>query len=203
MWDRMTSQLRRPAVLAALTAAAVAVLVVVVLVAFATSDPGATETSKPSAASSSTPTGSPMPSTTPTPTETAAAEAAPTTDTPAAQPGAAPAPAPAPAEDPPGVIAMNPGPLAGCGEYPSGQTIYRNFSWGAREGNTVDIYVAYTETSVQATGGFFSMGSGLAANGSVDIPRTCPNGEGLMPMVTVKVVASNSQGSATAYYWGI
>ncbi len=98
---------------------------------------------------------------------------------------------------------MNPGPIDSCGEYPTGQTIYRTFSWGAREGNTVDIYYAYTETDVQATSGFTLLGSGLPTNGSVQIARSCPNGQGTYPLVTVKVVANNANGSSTAYYWGI
>ena len=98
---------------------------------------------------------------------------------------------------------MNPGPSTGCGENPSGQTIYLSFSWGARDGNTVDIYYALTDTGVQASSGFILAGSGLAATGSVQIPRTCPNGAGPLPYLTVKVVATNASGSAAAYYSGL
>ena len=98
---------------------------------------------------------------------------------------------------------MGPGPSTGCGEYPTGQMTYRKFTWGARDGNTVDIYYALTDIDAKATGGFMLLGSGLAATGSVQIPRRCPNGEGPLPYVTVKLVAKNSLGSATAYYWGL
>jgi hypothetical protein len=153
----------------------------------------------------------------PTPSVTMRPDAAqetqpPTPEKPAAPPAPAP-PAPAPpapkpaAPQPdiydPAIITMNPGPSTGCGEYPSGQTTYLTFTWGARDGNTVDVFYALTDTDVQASGGFILLGSDLPAAGSVKIPRTCPNGPGHRPYLTVKLVAKNSLGSATAFYWGL
>ena len=63
---------------------------------------------------------------------------------------------------------MNLGPTTDCGEYPSGQTIYLTFMWGARDGNSVDIYYALTDTEVQASSGFMLLGSG-----SGDEPAQC------------------------------
>lgn len=98
---------------------------------------------------------------------------------------------------------MNPGPFVGCGEFPSGQTVYMSFSWQARANNTVDISYAYTETDVQASSGYTLLGSGLPTAGTVQIPRVCPNGAGTLPYLSVKVVANASGGSATAFYWGL
>ena len=98
---------------------------------------------------------------------------------------------------------MNPGPPSSCGEYPSGQTIYRSFSWTAREGNTVDVYYAYTDADVQATSGFVLLGSGMPPTGTVQLSRVCPNGAGTIQLITVKVVANTTAGSATAFWWGL
>lgn len=98
---------------------------------------------------------------------------------------------------------MNPGVSTDCGPTPSGQTVYVSFDWTAREGNTVDIYYAYTEADVQATSGFVLLGSGLPTSGAIQLPRTCPNGEGPLPRITVKAVANNALGSAAAYWWGL
>ncbi|MFD4422023.1 hypothetical protein ACFWN7_11040 [Agromyces sp. NPDC058484] len=103
----------------------------------------------------------------------------------------------------PGIIGMWPGEYASCGEYPSGQVVTRDFAWEAREGNTVDIYYAYTDGDYQATGGFMLLVSGGGTSGSVSIPRTCPVGPGPISLITVKAVANNANGSAAAYYWGL
>jgi hypothetical protein len=108
----------------------------------------------------------------------------------------------APQEDP-GIIGMYPGGRGSCGEDPTGQVITVGFGWEAREGNTVDIYYAYTDGDYQATGGFMLLASGQGSSGSVSIPVTCPVGPGPISLVTVKAVASNSAGSAAAYYWGL
>jgi hypothetical protein len=159
--------------------------------------PSSEPTRKPTPAPSPSGSASPTPDPTPVaPQEPVPAEAAP-------QAPSAPKPAPAPVVELPAVIAMSPGAAENCGEFPSGQTVYVGFSWGARDGNLVDVYYAYTEGDVQATSGFVLHGAGLATTGSVQIPRTCPNGVGGLPRVTVKIVAHNAAGSATAYYWGL
>jgi hypothetical protein len=142
---------------------------------------------------------------TPTPSATPTSDAAPVPAEPApAQPVAPQQPAAPQPNIEPGVIGMAPGASTGCGEYPSGQTVYLAFGWTARQSNTVDISYALTDADVQASGGFTSLGTGLPETGSVQIPRTCPNGEGALPYITVKVVANSpTGGSATAYYWGL
>ena len=197
------SLLGKPFVLVAVAAVAIlataGILIVPVLVAGPTDSATVAE---PLDAVTPTPTTTRPPLPTPTPSATAAADAAPAPPPPAT--GDAPAaPPPQPVGELPGIIAMNPGPFTGCGEYPTGQQAYLTFTWTAREGNTVDVYYAYTETDVQATSGFVLLGSGMATSGSVQIARTCPNGEGPMPLVTVKLVANNAYGSAAAYWWGI
>jgi hypothetical protein len=158
--------------------------------------PSATPASSPSTQLRPTPTPSatPTPDTAPAPVEPAPAQpAAPQQPTAPQQPAIEP-----------GVIGMAPGAYNGCGEYPSGQTVYLAFGWTARQSNTVDIYYALTDADVQASGGFTSLGTGLPETGSVQIPRTCPNGAGVLPYITVKVVANSpTGGSATAYYWGL
>ena len=213
-WIRSRNGL--PIVLVALTVFAILTTAVLLVVpelnggrtdaATVAESPGAA-TPTPTHADASQPT---PPTPTPTPSTTAVPDAAPAVPPPPA-PGQAPAPQPAPPfpglpdpyHDLPAIIAMNLGPTTDCGEYPSGQTIYLTFIWGAREGNTVDIYYALTATEVQASSGFILLGSGLATNGSVQIPRTCPNGEGGLLRLTIKAVANNANGSATAYYWGL
>ncbi|MBT2517830.1 hypothetical protein J7E29_10325 [Streptomyces sp. ISL-90] len=81
--------------------------------------------------------------------------------------------------------------------------IMRYFHWEAREGNTVDVFYALTDTDAQATGGFTQIASRQGPSGSVGIPKTCPVGPGPLPYITVKAVASNANGSATSYYWGL
>lgn len=103
----------------------------------------------------------------------------------------------------PGIIGMEPGGRGSCGENPTGQVVTVGFSWQAREGNTVEISYAYTDGDYQATGGFMLLASGLGSSGSVSIPVTCPVGPGPHTFVTVKAVASNTKGSAAAYYWGL
>ena len=103
----------------------------------------------------------------------------------------------------PGIIGMYPGGRGSCGEDPTGQVVTLEFGWEAYEGNTVDISYAYTDGDYQATGGFILLASGLGSSGSVSIPVTCPVGPGPIPYVTVKAVASNPNGSAAAYYWGL
>jgi hypothetical protein len=156
------------------------------------------------ASPTSSPSDEARPTPTPTPSATPTRDAEPAPAEPA--PGQPAAPPPPPSPKPPiepGVIGMEPGSY-GCGEYPTGQTVYMSFAWTARKGNTVDIYYALTDTDIKASGGFTSLGSRLAASGSVQIPRVCPNGAGPIQYVTVKVVAkSPTGGSATAFYWGI
>lgn len=108
-----------------------------------------------------------------------------------------------PPQEDPGIIGMYPGGRGSCGENPTGQVVTVGFGWEAREGNTVDIYYAYTDGDYQATGGFMLLASGQGSSGSVSIPVTCPVGPGPISLVTVKAVASNSAGSAAAYYWGL
>lgn len=104
----------------------------------------------------------------------------------------------------PAIISMWPAePFEYCGENPEGQVIVLDFHWGAREGNTVDIFYALTDTDAQATGGFSTAASSQGSSGSVGIPRTCPVGSGTLQYLTIKLVASNANGSATAYYWGL
>jgi hypothetical protein len=102
----------------------------------------------------------------------------------------------------PAIIGMEPGERGSCGENPTGQVVTRDFSWQAREGNTVEIYYALTDSHVQATGGFTFLASG-GSSGTVSIPVACPVGPGPTSYITVKVVASNPLGSAAAYYWGL
>ncbi len=147
-------------------------------------------------------TGTPRP--TPTPSTTIAPDASAPPEQSAA--GEPPAPQPAPPQtdgELPAIIGMDLGPSTGCGADPTGQTDYLTFSWGARDGNTVDVYYALTDTDVQASSGFILLGSSLATNGSVQIPRTCPNGTEPPPYLTIKVVANNAYGSAAAFYWGL
>ncbi|GAA4064640.1 hypothetical protein [Agromyces indicus] len=103
----------------------------------------------------------------------------------------------------PGIIGMEPGARGSCGENPTGQVVTLGFGWQAREGNTVAISYAYTDGDYQATGGFILLASGLGPSGSVSIPVPCPVGPGPHTFVTVKAVASNANGSAAAYYWGL
>lgn len=103
----------------------------------------------------------------------------------------------------PGIIGMYPGGRGSCGKDPTGQVVTVGFGWDARQGNTVDIYYAYTDGDYQATGGFTLLASGQGSSGSVSIPVTCPVGTGPISYVTVKAVASNANGSAAAYYWGL
>ena len=105
----------------------------------------------------------------------------------------------------PGIIGMTPGERRSCGEYPNGQVVTREFGWDAREGNTVDIYYAYTDGDYQATGDFWLLASGRGSSGSVSIPVTCPNAAapGSVSYITVKAVAINENGSAASYYWGL
>ena len=195
----------RAAALIALTVVAVAITATAVIPQLAATDADMAVVAQTPTASNTKP--SAPASAVPTPTSTAETDVAPADPTPpqpAAPPAPAPAPAPAqPATVAPGIIAMNPGAAQDCGETPHGQTVYRTFDWTARDGNTVDIYYAYTETDVQATSGFVLLSSGLPTSGSVQIPRSCPNGEGILLRITVKAVANNASGSATAYYWGL
>ena len=173
----------------------------VVIPALAASRSDTAPADEPLDVAAATPTATETPTPTPTPTPPPVPEVVAAPEAPAP---AAPQPAPAPQTyDLPGVINMNPGPWVSCGENPTGQTTYLTFSWGARDGNTVDLYYAYTDGDYQATSGFILYGSGLATNGTAQIPRPCPNGPGASPAITVKVVANNPAGSATAYYWGI
>ena len=103
----------------------------------------------------------------------------------------------------PGIIGMFPGERGSCGENPTGQVVTLDFGWDAREGNTVDIYYAYTDGDYLATGGFMLLASGLGSSGSVSIPVTCPVGPGPTSLITVRAVAINENGSAAAHYWGL
>jgi hypothetical protein len=193
----------RPLALVAVGVAAVLTIAVVVglLSSINTGGPEDVASSFESSATP-TPTGTPRPTPTPTPTPTDTVIADP--ETPESTAPTAPDPS---AESPliePGVIGMSAGPTEGCGEFPSGQTQYLSFSYVANDGNSVDISYAYTDADVQATSGFVLLGSGLPSSGTVSIPRTCPtDATGVFPLITVRVVASTAQGSATAYYSGI
>jgi hypothetical protein len=185
--------------------AAVAMLAMVLLVIPALVGNGAEP--QPVAESPAAATPSPTPSDqlrpTPTPSATPVPDAAPAPAEPAPGQPAAPPQPPAPQPIEPGVIGMDVGSFNGCGEFPSGQTVYMSFGWTARQGNTVDVSYALTDTSARASGGFISLGSGLGVTGWVDVPRTCPNGAGPLPYITVKFVANSpTGGSATAYMWG-
>lgn len=147
-------------------------------------------------------TGTPRPTRTPSPTTAPDSSPPPETSAAGEQPAPQPAP-PQPDGELPAIIAMDLGPSTGCGADPTGQTDYLTFSWGAREGNTVDVYYALTDTDVQASSGYILLGSGLATTGSVQIPRMCTNGDAPLPYLTIKVVANNAYGSAAAYYWGL
>lgn len=103
----------------------------------------------------------------------------------------------------PGITGMQPGERGSCGESPNGQVVTMSFRWQAREGNTVDIYYALTDGDYQATSGFSQIVSGGGESGSVDIPVTCPVGSGPYTYITVKAVASNPNGSAAAFFWGL
>ncbi|UOQ90318.1 hypothetical protein MUN74_05190 [Agromyces endophyticus] len=103
----------------------------------------------------------------------------------------------------PAILGMEPGERGDCGENPTGQVVTMDMSWQAREGDTVDIYYALTESPDRATGGFTQLVSGGAESGSVTIPITCPVGSGPGLSLTVKAVARNPNGSADAYYWGL
>ena len=98
---------------------------------------------------------------------------------------------------------MYPGERQDCGEYPMGQVVTLDFGWEAREGNTVDIYFALTDGDYQATGDFWLIVSGGGTSGSVSIPVKCPVMPGPYSYITVKAVASNPNGSAVSYYWGL
>lgn len=193
--------------LVAVVALAVIVIGVTALLLLSPMLAGAHTSVDPVSDSSSTPTPTPSLSNAPRPTPSASPTVAHDAALPpgAAVPQAptAPKPAPAPVGEPPAIISMNPAPFESCGEFPSGQTVHVGLSWGARDGNTVDIYYAYTDGDYQATSGFVLHSSGLPTTGSVQIPRTCPNGEGALPRVTIKLVANNSIGSGTSYYWGL
>ncbi|WP_394553800.1 hypothetical protein ACDF64_05085 [Agromyces sp. MMS24-JH15] len=108
-------------------------------------------------------------------------------------------PAPEPA------VWLSPGPSPNCGEFPTGQVVELVMSWTAREGNTVDMSYALTDSPVQATSGFIPIVSGGGPSGSVAIPRTCPVGPGPLPYLTVRAVASIG-GVTTTFpymYWGL
>ncbi len=181
-------------------------LAVGILVTIGAGDAGdVTQTSERSAAPtpSATPRPPATPTSTPTSTPSSSDAVSPDPETAPAAPVAPAPPAPPPASEP-GIIGMAPGPIEGCGEFPSGQPRNLSFSYTANKGNTVDIFYAYTSTDVPATGGFILLGSGLPSSGSVTIPRTCPtDASGFFPLITVKVVANSPLGSATAFFSGI
>jgi hypothetical protein len=102
----------------------------------------------------------------------------------------------------PGIIGMYPGERGSCGENPTGQTVWLDFGWQAREGNTVEIFYALTDGDYQASGGYSLVASG-GSSGTASIPVTCPVGPGPWSYVSVRAVASNAYGSATAFYWGL
>ncbi|MGH3704966.1 MAG: hypothetical protein ACRDT9_10085, partial [Agromyces sp.] len=104
--------------------------------------------------------------------------------------------------DAPAIIGMSPGERGSCGENPTGQTVWLDFGWRAREGNTVEIFYALTDGDYQASGGYSLIASG-GSSGTASIPVTCPVGLGPASFVTVKAVASNPHGSAAAFYWGL
>ena len=134
----------RSRALVALSALAILTVVALLVAGAVTSDVGvATSATGPTDAATAEPSApaTTRPTPTPTPTLTEAAQAEPAEPAQPDAPAAA-APAPAPVLLDPGIIAMEPGPGENCGEFPSGQTIYRSFSWSAREGNTVDVYYA-------------------------------------------------------------
>ena len=89
----------------------------------------------------------------------------------------------------PGSSGCSPGERESCGENPTGQVVTLDFGWVAREGNTVEIFYALTDSSAQATGGFTFLASGGGSSGTVSIPVTCPVGSGLYSYITVKAVA--------------
>ncbi|MEF3402415.1 hypothetical protein [Agromyces sp. CCNWLW203] len=104
--------------------------------------------------------------------------------------------------DSPGIIGMHPGERGSCGENPTGQTVWLDFGWQAREGNTVEIFYALTDGDYQASGGYSLIASG-GSSGTASIPVPCPVGPGPWSYVSVRAVASNAQGSAAAHYWGL
>ena len=79
----------------------------------------------------------------------------------------------------------------------------RTLTLKGRDGNTVDVYYALTDTAELATDGFIPIGAGLTAAGTLRVPRPCPQGDGPLPFVTVKVVANGATASLSAYYWGL
>jgi hypothetical protein len=191
--------------LAAVAALAMLTMVLVVMPGLVGNgaDPQPVAESPAAATPSPTPSDEPRPTPTSTPTANSSLDPAPAPAEPAPGQPAAPPKPPAPQPIEPGVIGMDVGSFNGCGEFPSGQTVYMSFGWTARQGNTVDVSYALTDTSARASGGFISLGSGLGVTGWVDVPRTCPNGAGPLPYITVKFVANSpTGGSATAYMWG-
>jgi hypothetical protein len=192
----------RAIVLTVVAAVAMLTMVLVVIPALVGNNADPQPVAESAAAATPTPTPTDQ-SPTPTPSATPAPDAAPAPAEPAPGQPAAPPQPPAPQPIEPGVIGMDAGPANGCGEFPSGQTVYMSFGWTARQGNTVDVSYALTDTPARASSGFISLGSGLGVTGWVDVPRTCPNGAGSLPYITVKIVANSpTGGSATAYMWG-
>jgi hypothetical protein len=189
--------------LAAVAALAMLAMVLVVIPGLVGNGAEPQPVAESPAAATPTPTPSDQLRPTPTPSATPVPDAAPAPAEPAPGQPAAPPKPPAPQPIEPGIIGMDVGSFNGCGEFPSGQTVYMSFGWTARQGNTVDVSYALTDTSARASGGFISLGSGLGVTGWVDVPRTCPNGAGPLPYITVKFVANSpTGGSATAYMWG-
>jgi hypothetical protein len=193
----------RAIALAAVAALAMLTVVLVVIPGLVGNGAEPQPVAESPAAATPSPTPSDQLRPTPTPSATPVPDAAPAPAEPAPGQPAAPPKPPAPQPIEPGVIGMDVGSFNGCGEFPSGQTVYMSFGWTARQGNTVDVSYALTDTSARASGGFISLGSGLGVTGWVDVPRTCPNGAGPLPYITVKFVANSpTGGSATAYMWG-
>lgn len=107
-----------------------------------------------------------------------------------------------PAGDP-GILSLEAAPASSCADDPLGRTSYLPVTWRAYDGNTVDVYYALTDTAELATDGFIPIGAGLTAAGTLRVPRPCPQGDGPLPFVTVKVVANGATASLSAYYWGL
>ncbi|WP_345061404.1 hypothetical protein [Leifsonia kafniensis] len=88
-----------------------------------------------------------------------------------------------------------------CPDMTSNHVVVKDFSWTAADASTVDLYVAMTDSEVQATSGYVVVASGLSPSGVAGVPISCGS-SGLGTFFTVKIVATNASGSAAAHWRG-
>lgn len=84
-----------------------------------------------------------------------------------------------------------------CPDLSAGTVVTQNWHWAAYAGNSVDIYVGYSEHDGKAPEPSYTrVAAGLPETGTAPITIGCGG------CYTVKTVASNATGSRAAYFSG-